>query len=163
MAILTDVHCNVETSGEAVILSFGPDCLFSLDHETAQDIATDLRIMAIQAKKAAGDRSRTWSAFGAIHDANGALPPTILTGPMQKRGDYDVGFFGGLLSLRISRVTAKMGYQDALQVAGWLRTQAKRAARVAGDRRHWADISSVDNATDKAIDVVGSCAPFWRT
>jgi hypothetical protein len=55
---------------------------------------------------------------------------------------------GELVTLVLGNVAVKMGYETALTLSQWLRVQAKRAKRHAGDNsRHWSVIGTLHNAT----------------
>ncbi len=57
---------------------------------------------------------------------------------------------GELVVLEINGTAMKMGYENALTLSQWLRTQGKLAKRNAGDlSRHWHAIAILGGAPEK--------------
>lgn len=56
---------------------------------------------------------------------------------------------GELVAVNIGNIELKIGYEDALKLAQWIRHQAKQAKRNAGDMsRHWSvvgNLSAIEN------------------
>ena len=156
-AILQSTRCHVRASGEIVIATFG-DLSFNLDHETAIGIAVDLRMLARRLKYVAEDASRKFTVQGTLHDAHARKPDTLIEGRVAKRFDYDVTAEGKVLKLRLQRTTIKIGYAEALKLAGWFRLAGKNARNTAGDNRHWTRIKDVEDSIARATEMVPSNA-----
>jgi len=65
MSIMQPIQFAVRAEGELVVLRIG-DSELKMGYETAIKLSQWLRLRGKQAKKAAGDMSRHWSAIGVL-------------------------------------------------------------------------------------------------
>lgn len=65
--LLQKHRVEVRCEGELVVLQVG-NAELKMDHETAIQISTWLRVRGKEAKRAAGDTSRHWTVIGRMDD-----------------------------------------------------------------------------------------------
>jgi len=65
--LLQKQRIEVRCDGELVVLQVG-NAELKMDHETAIQISTWLRVRGKEAKRAAGDTSRHWTVIGRLDD-----------------------------------------------------------------------------------------------
>ncbi len=65
--LLQKQRIEVRCDGELVVLQVG-NAELKMDHETAIQISTWLRVRGKEAKRAAGDNSRHWTVIGRLDD-----------------------------------------------------------------------------------------------
>jgi hypothetical protein len=65
--LLRKQRVEVRTEGELVVLRVG-NAELKMDHETAIQISTWLRVRGKEAKANAGDHSRHWTVIGRLQD-----------------------------------------------------------------------------------------------
>lgn len=144
------LEVRVDSIGEDVVLTMG-NVQWRMGFETALVLSAQLRRSAQQAKRFAGDLSRTYSLTGWLHDAergiNAGQPHNPLRVPdvareMLKRERIAVGTQGGCVVAQLGATEAKLPYQAAFPIAQWLRLRAKESKLRAGDvTRHWSAIA----------------------
>lgn len=151
-SILTKQGVAVSTKGEQVILTIG-NVEIPMHFEQALDLSKWVRIEAALAKRPTG-RAKTLRSLGVLRNleapAAKALP--------NSRGDSfgihvkekpktwfreDVALEGRLVAIKLGVHILRLHFENALQVSQWLRVRAKEAQRVAGDNRHWSEVSNM--------------------
>ena len=65
--LLQKQRIEVRCDGELVVLQVG-NAELTMDHETAIQVSTWLRVRGKEAKRAAGDTSRHWTVIGRLDD-----------------------------------------------------------------------------------------------
>lgn len=143
----------VFAKGEIVTLRIGNVDL-PMHYEHALDISRWVRIEARDAKSLTG-RSRTMRSLGVMHDADAKpLEPlpyqagtAIHSNPkLRAWRREDVTTQGRLVLIKIGATTISLHFENALQVAQWIRVRAKEAMRTAGDTgRHWSVIGTLED------------------
>lgn len=74
MSLLQKQKISVDCEGELVVFKVG-NVEMKLDHETAIQLSTWLRVRGKEAKRIAGDTSRHWSVIGNLTAVEGGESP----------------------------------------------------------------------------------------
>lgn len=73
------------------------------------------------------------------------INPQSSPSPLLARQRISAAPDGELVRLNFGNVEIKMGYEDALQFAAWVRVSAKQAKRAAGDQsRTWRAVAMLE-------------------
>lgn len=73
------------------------------------------------------------------------INPKASPSPILARQRISVSDKGPMVVLQFGNVDIKMGYEDALQFAAWVRVHAKKAKRTAGDQsRTWRAVALLE-------------------
>lgn len=145
MPILRDQFVEVMTRGELVVLAIG-NVSWSMEFHFALRVAAELQMAGRIAKQAAGDESRRYRVLGSLTNATPddiRVSRFVRTLPTRLQSEQ-VGatICGTQVRLRLGRTTAVMPYENALQLAGWLRVRGKEARNRSGEKAHWSKIAN---------------------
>jgi hypothetical protein len=74
MSLLSPQRIEVQAEGTLVVLKIG-NAEMKMDHETAIQLSTWLRVRGKEAKRVAGDASRHWTVIGRLADVEAGGRP----------------------------------------------------------------------------------------
>jgi hypothetical protein len=74
MSLLSPQRIEVQAEGALVVLKIG-NAEMKMDHETAIQLSTWLRVRGKEAKRVAGDTSRHWTVIGRLSDVEAGGRP----------------------------------------------------------------------------------------
>lgn len=146
--LLQRTVCAVVCRGELVAAQFG-NITFTLEFQTALELACALKLAARQAKIIAGDRGKWYRTLGTLTDLNAVkVKPSRFGRSLPERlalKDLAVRHEGQIVYLRIGRTELGIPYQAAATIAQWFRLRAKEARNAAGEGAHWSKLVNADS------------------
>jgi hypothetical protein len=158
--VLTKQHCAASNTCDMVGLMFGEHRL-AMFYQTAIKIAAGLRQSAKLAARYEGVRADKWD--GAIkahlHNYHEDTPFHREYRRSEHRPNFSkwsVGHSGNLVWLKFDELTVRIHYENAFELYGWLRNEAQKAKRWAGDGgRQWSGRAHLTDAeeNDKIVYV----------